>query len=96
MYKAGGVSITERLTMLFTSRWESGEVPQDLRDAVIVSLYKKKGEKKCTTSLINLSAQTARASLSSSTNLGKRIELPELPYLSILVKEETSINGSTG
>ena len=42
MYKAGGVSITERLTMLFTSRWESGEVPQDLRDAVIVSLYKKK------------------------------------------------------
>lgn len=96
MYKAGGVSITERLTTLFTSCWESGEVPQDLRDAVIVSLYKKKGEKNAQLALINWSAQTAKASLSCSTNLGKRIELPELPYLSILVKEEASINGSTG
>lgn len=33
------------LTDLFRDCWERGVVPQDLRDAVIVSLYKNKGEK---------------------------------------------------
>ena len=30
---------------LFTNCWEKGTLMQDLRDAVIVSLYKSKGEK---------------------------------------------------
>ena len=30
---------------LFANCWEKGTLPQDLRDAVIVSLYKNKGEK---------------------------------------------------
>lgn len=94
MYKAGGVSITERLTTLFTSCWESGEVPQ--RCSNCLPLQEKRRKKNAELALINRSAQTAKASLSCSTNLGKRIELPELPYLSILVKEEASINGSTG
>ncbi|CAH1266354.1 Hypp3340 [Branchiostoma lanceolatum] len=45
VYKVGGDALLERLTGLFATCWEQGVVPQDLRDAVIVSLYKNKGEK---------------------------------------------------
>ena len=34
-----------KLQDLFTNCWEKGTLPQDLRDAVFVSLYKTKGEK---------------------------------------------------
>ena len=34
-----------KLQDLFTNCWEKGTLPQDFRDAVIVSLYKNKGEK---------------------------------------------------
>ena len=34
-----------KLQDLFTSCWQKGTLPQDLRDAVIVSLCKNKGEK---------------------------------------------------
>ncbi|KAK2573141.1 RNA-directed DNA polymerase from mobile element jockey [Acropora cervicornis] len=45
VYKYGGDQLLEKLTSLFTLCWSKGEVPGDLRDAVIVSLYKHKGEK---------------------------------------------------
>ena len=45
MYAADGVTVVERLTTLFTSCWESREVPRDLRDAVMVSLCKTKGDR---------------------------------------------------
>ena len=34
-----------KLQDLFTNCWERGTLPQDPRDAIIVSLYKYKGEK---------------------------------------------------
>ena len=37
--------MVSRLQDLFTSCWEQGILPQDLKDAVIISLYKNKGEK---------------------------------------------------
>ena len=45
VYKYGGDQLLEKLTSLFTLCWEKGEVLGDLRDAVIVSMYKNKGEK---------------------------------------------------
>ena len=45
VYKYSGDQLLEKLTSLFTLCWSKGEVPGDLRDAVIVSLYKNKGEK---------------------------------------------------
>ena len=41
----GGEAVLDKLQDLFTNCWEKGTLPQDLRDAVIVSLYKNKGEK---------------------------------------------------
>ena len=35
----------DKLQVLFTNCWEKGTLPQDIRDAVLVSLYKNKGEK---------------------------------------------------
>ena len=37
--------MVSRLQDLFTSCWEQGILPQDLKDAVIISLYKNKGDK---------------------------------------------------
>ena len=45
VYQNGGEAVLDKLQDLFTNCWEKGTLPQDLRDAVIVSLYKNKGEK---------------------------------------------------
>ena len=45
VYQHGGEAVLDKLQDLFTNCWEKGTLPQDLRDAVIVSLYKNKGEK---------------------------------------------------
>ena len=41
----GGETVLDKLQDLFTNCWEKGTLPQDLREAVIVPLYKNKGEK---------------------------------------------------
>lgn len=45
VYKHGGNALLQRLTDLFAVCWEKGTIPQDFKDALIVSLYKNKGEK---------------------------------------------------
>ena len=45
VYQHGSETALDKLQDLFTNCWEKGTLPQDLRDAVIVSLYKNKGEK---------------------------------------------------
>ena len=45
VYQHGGEAVFYKLQDLFTNCWEKGTLPQDFRDAVIVSLYENKGEK---------------------------------------------------
>ena len=45
IYKMGGTALVDQLTSLFQAFWEKGELPQDLKDANIMHLYKNKGEK---------------------------------------------------
>ena len=45
VYQHKGQVVLDKLQDLFTNCWEKGTLPQDLRDAVIVFLYKNKGEK---------------------------------------------------
>ena len=45
VYQHGGEAFLDKLQNLFTNCWEKGTLLQDLRDAVIVTLYKNKGEK---------------------------------------------------
>nr|VZI02592.1 unnamed protein product [Spirometra erinaceieuropaei] len=45
VYKHGGPQLTDRLTALFQEMWRQGEVPQDFKDATIVHLYKRKGNR---------------------------------------------------
>nr|VZI41645.1 unnamed protein product [Spirometra erinaceieuropaei] len=45
VYKHGGPQLMNRLTALFQEMWRQGEVPQDFKDATIVHLYKRKGNR---------------------------------------------------
>ena len=45
IYQHRGDAVLDKLQDLFTNCSEKGTLPQDLRDAVIFSLYKNKGEK---------------------------------------------------
>ena len=68
VYHYGGEGVLNKLQDLFTNCWEKGTLLQDLRNAVIVSLYKNKGEK-------NQIVQTIEASPYSplQANLGSRL-----------------------
>ncbi|BHF67679.1 hypothetical protein SprV_0301070700 [Sparganum proliferum] len=45
VYKHGGPQVMDHLTALFQEMWRQGEVPQDFKDATIVHLYKRKGNR---------------------------------------------------
>ncbi|XP_016345583.1 uncharacterized protein LOC107691490, partial [Sinocyclocheilus anshuiensis] len=45
VYKAGGAVLVDKLTQLFQSFWNQGSIPQELKDASIVHLYKRKGNR---------------------------------------------------
>ncbi|KAI8501811.1 hypothetical protein Bbelb_202230 [Branchiostoma belcheri] len=45
VYKAGGTVLTQKLTEFFQSLWEKEEIPQEFKDASIVHLYKRKGNR---------------------------------------------------
>ena len=46
IFKSGGISLTRRLTDLFCSHWEKETLPQAFKDATIVHIYKRKGNKR--------------------------------------------------
>ena len=45
IWKHGGPALHDKLYDLLVCCWEQGKLPQDLRDAVIITLYKNRGEK---------------------------------------------------
>ena len=45
VYKFGGAHMASALTKLFGAFWAKGAVPQDLKDASIIHLYKRKGNR---------------------------------------------------
>ena len=45
VYEAGGMPLLKKLTKLLNKIWKSGQVPQDFKDASIVSLFKNKGKR---------------------------------------------------
>ena len=45
VYQLGGKKMTDCLHDLFIKCWEQGLVPQDLKDATIVFVFKNKGKK---------------------------------------------------
>ncbi|BHF68552.1 hypothetical protein SprV_0301158800 [Sparganum proliferum] len=45
VYEHGGPHLIDHLTALFQEMWRQGEVPRDFKDATIVHLYKRKGNR---------------------------------------------------
>ena len=46
MFKSGGPALLTKLTELFKSFWDNETLPQEFKDATIVHIYKKKGNKR--------------------------------------------------
>ena len=46
IYQYGGSTLTLCMHQLFTKLWEAADLPQDLKDASIVTIYKEKGDKR--------------------------------------------------
>ena len=46
IYKCGSTTLTEQLTVLFKQIWIQQIIPQEFKDATIIHLYKRKGERK--------------------------------------------------
>ena len=46
VFVSGGPPLTKKLTELFQSFWESETLPQEFKDATIVHIYKRKGNKR--------------------------------------------------
>ncbi|BHF75067.1 hypothetical protein SprV_0501816100 [Sparganum proliferum] len=82
VYKHGGPQLMDHLTTLFQEMWRQGEVSQDLKDATIVYLYKRKDNLQLcdnhhSVSLLNIAGKMfARILLS---RLNNHIEQPFLP-----------------
>ena len=45
IYKVGGPATMQRLTEIFQTMWNRGQVPQQLKDAHVVHIYKRKGNR---------------------------------------------------
>ena len=45
IYKAGGPTLVRKLTSLLQKIWEQGKVPQDFKDASLITLFKNKGKR---------------------------------------------------
>ncbi|BHF76059.1 hypothetical protein SprV_0501915700 [Sparganum proliferum] len=83
VYKHGGPQLIDYLTALFQEMWRQGEVPQDFKDATIVHLYKRKGNRQvCDNhrgiSLLNIAGKIfVRIHLNRLNNLLEQGLLPE-------------------
>ncbi|BHF82144.1 hypothetical protein SprV_0802528100 [Sparganum proliferum] len=83
VYKHGGRQLMDHLTALFQEMWRQGEVPQDFKDATIVYLYKRKGNRQiCDNhrgiSLLNIAGKiSARTLLNRLNNHLKQGFLPK-------------------
>ncbi|BHF68743.1 hypothetical protein SprV_0301178400 [Sparganum proliferum] len=86
VYKHGGPQLLDHLTALFYEMWRQGEVPQDFKDATIVHLYKRKGNRQlCDNhrgiSLLNIVGKIfARIFLNRLNNHLEQGLLPESQY----------------
>ena len=45
VFKTGGKTILSQLTSLFQTMWNQEQLPQEFRDATIVHIYKRKGNR---------------------------------------------------
>nr|VZI51978.1 unnamed protein product [Spirometra erinaceieuropaei] len=83
VYKHGGPQLMDHLTAPFQEMWRQGEVPQDFKDATIVHLYKRKGNRQVcdnhrSISLLNIAGKIfARTLLNRLNNHLEQGLLPE-------------------
>nr|VZI07880.1 unnamed protein product [Spirometra erinaceieuropaei] len=70
VYKHGGPLLMDHLTALFQEMWRQGEVPKDFKDATIVHLYKRKGNRQ------NIESSQRGDSFTAHESTCKRLVIP--------------------
>nr|VZH97729.1 unnamed protein product [Spirometra erinaceieuropaei] len=91
VYKHGGPQLMDHLPALFQEMWRQGEVPQDFKDATIVHLYKRKGNRQvCDNhrgiSLVNIAAKIfVRILLNRLNNQLEQSLLPKANAASVVI-----------
>lgn len=84
IYKEGGMSLVKNLHSLFDLIWNQGKVPHDLKDASIIHLCKRKGNRQtCDNhrgiSLLSIAGKTlARVILTVSLNTLRMVSCPRV------------------
>ena len=63
IYKAGGPPVAEKLTELFHIMWRKEAIPQELKNATVIHIFKKKGESSVTIIQASLYCQLLGRSL---------------------------------
>nr|VZI46624.1 unnamed protein product [Spirometra erinaceieuropaei] len=67
VYKHGGPQLMDHLIALIQEMWRQGEVPQDFKDATIVHLYKRKGNRQ-----LRLRGNQRMIEITANDRLGKK------------------------
>ena len=80
IYKHGGAHLVRKLTKLFQNVWNQDEVPQEFKDASIVHLYKRKGNKHCCDNHRGISLLSIAAKILARVILNRILHLVDSVY----------------
>ncbi|VDL96248.1 unnamed protein product [Schistocephalus solidus] len=101
VYKQGGTLLMAELTTLFQEMWRQGQVPQDFKDAIIVQLYKRKGNRQLWDnhrgiSLLNITGKIfAHILLNRLNGQLEQGLLPESQFNDLLFADDCTVNNVT-
>ncbi|BHF82989.1 hypothetical protein SprV_0802613000 [Sparganum proliferum] len=93
IYKHGGPQLMDHLTALFQEMWRQGEVLQDFKDATILHLYKRKGNRLVCdnhrgTVLLNIAGKIfVRILLNRLNNHLEQGLLPKIHAVSVVIEK---------
>ena len=81
IWKYGGAALHSKLHDLFLCCWEQGKLPQDLRDAIIITLYKNKGEKSDCTNYRGITLLSVAGKILARVLLNRLVPAVAEPHL---------------
>ena len=81
VYKSGGPAIVSQLTSLYQSMWSKEQLPQEFRDATIVHIYKRKGNRQSCDNHRGISLLSIAGKILARILLNRLLEHLEMPAL---------------
>ena len=76
-FKFGGAAIKDQLTSLYRTMWNQEQLPQEFRDATIVHIYKRSGNRQCCDNHWRISLLSIAGKILALLLLNCLLDLPE-------------------